>query len=95
MSKDSKPAFWRSLAELNQDPSFQEKQAHEFDAPMDENPAASPGRRNFLQAMGATLALSAATTGCRWEKDEIPTPRTPTRWSDPGRTTVLRVDHGT
>jgi molybdopterin-containing oxidoreductase family iron-sulfur binding subunit len=71
MSKDSKPEFWRSLAELNQDPSFQEKQAQEFDAPMDESAAASPGRRNFLQAMGATLALSAATAGCRWEKDEI------------------------
>jgi hypothetical protein len=59
--------LWRSLAE--RDGSNQGGVQPEFDAPFEE--PTQPERRQFLQIMGASTALSLAATGCRWEKDNL------------------------
>ncbi len=72
MSDDPKPSFWRSLAELEGRPEFQELIEREFSAPVDEDALpGSPDRRRFMQLMGASFALGGLTVGCRWEKEEI------------------------
>ncbi|HEY5962196.1 MAG TPA: TAT-variant-translocated molybdopterin oxidoreductase, partial [Polyangiaceae bacterium] len=71
MNKDPKPTHWRSLAELGADPSFNNSLENEFAEPVDELTADGVNRRSFLQVMGASMALAGATTGCRWERDEI------------------------
>lgn len=65
-----KPRYWRSLAELEGKPEFKEFIEREFAAPLEELPPDSPGRRRFVQLMGASLALAGATS-CRWEKDYV------------------------
>lgn len=71
MSKDIKPTYWRSLAELEANPRFRESLDAEFDEPVEELSGDGTRRRTFLQVMGASMALAGATTGCRWEKDEL------------------------
>jgi molybdopterin-containing oxidoreductase family iron-sulfur binding subunit len=71
MNKDPKPTHWRSLAELGADPKFNQQLDNEFAEPVDELDTNGTGRRTFLQVMGASMALAGATTGCRWERDEI------------------------
>ncbi len=62
--------FWRSLAELEGRPEFQAYVEHEFAEPLADEPPGTPGRRRFMQLMGASLALAGAT-GCRWEEDYV------------------------
>ncbi len=69
MSQVKKPKFWRSLAERENTEEFRATAQREFYAMADEGPTV-PGRRRFLQLMGASLALS----GC-WQEDRI-LPRT-------------------
>ncbi len=61
------PTYWRTLAELDRDPQFQEFVEREFRSPLENKPLSSPGRRRFMQLMGASFALA----GCRWEKEKI------------------------
>jgi MoCo/4Fe-4S cofactor protein with predicted Tat translocation signal len=66
----AKPTYWKSLAELEQSPEFLELAAREFAAPLDQEPPNSPGRRRFMQVMGASMAL-AGLDACRWREDKI------------------------
>lgn len=53
MSENKKEiSHWKSLEELHQDPEFLEQNANEFSE-------GSPSRRNFLKAMGFTLATAS------------------------------------
>lgn len=61
------PTYWRSLAELDNDPEFQEFVSREFQTPLQEMPLDSKGRRRFMQLMGASFALA----GCRWKEDRL------------------------
>ena len=65
-----KPTYWRSLAELEQKPEFREAVEREFPTPLEQLPPASPGRRRFMQVMGASFSL-AGLEGCRWREDKI------------------------
>ena len=68
--KTEKPTYWRSLAELENAPEFREFVEREFATPLDDQPVGSPGRRRFMQLMGASLAL-AGVSGCRWQEDHL------------------------
>ena len=65
-----RPTYWKSLAELEQSPEFLELAAREFAAPLDHEPPNSPGRRRFMQIMGASMSL-AGLDACRWREDKI------------------------
>jgi MoCo/4Fe-4S cofactor protein with predicted Tat translocation signal len=65
-----KPTYWKSLAELEQSPEFLEFAAREFAAPLEQEPPNSPGRRRFMQIMGASMSL-AGLDACRWREDHI------------------------
>ncbi|MEO6600138.1 MAG: TAT-variant-translocated molybdopterin oxidoreductase, partial [Polyangiaceae bacterium] len=65
-----RPTYWKSLAELEQSPEFLELAAREFAAPLDIEPPNSPGRRRFMQVMGASMSL-AGLDACRWREDKI------------------------
>ena len=68
--KKSRPAYWRSFAELENSPEFQEFVQREFPAPLELDPPNSPGRRRFMQVMGASFALAGAA-GCRWDEEKL------------------------
>ena len=55
--------FWRSVAHLEGDPAFQEIAQHEFMPGITEQPGGAT-RRQFLQLMGASMAM-AGLTACR------------------------------
>ena len=57
LSEVSGPEYWRSLEELSQTDTFQEYIDKAFPEQAD-MPVNSVTRRNFLQVMGATLALA-------------------------------------
>jgi len=65
----SGPGYWRSLEEYAQSDSFKDYIHNEFP-----EHAAAPtdglSRRNFLQAMGATLAFTGLTVGCGRQPEE-------------------------
>ncbi len=62
---DEKPRqrFWRSLAHLRNDPAFQQIARHEF-MPGAADPPGGASRRQFLQLMGASIAM-AGLSACR------------------------------
>ncbi|RYZ01776.1 MAG: 4Fe-4S dicluster domain-containing protein [Myxococcales bacterium] len=64
------PSYWRSMAELDQTPEFREAVEREFQEPLEQLPPNSPGRRRFMQVMGASFSL-AGLAGCRWQEDKI------------------------
>src|SRR6478752_4187690 len=66
----ARPTYWKSLAELEQSPEFLELAAREFAAPLEQEPPNSPGRRRFMQVMGASMAL-AGLDACKWREDKI------------------------
>ncbi len=86
-SDEGNDRFWRSLAEL--EPELEPEPKPEDDAelhraiarayPEQAGELADPlSRRNFMQLMGASLALAGIGTasGCRWEEEDIvPLPR--------------------
>src|SRR5690606_23133666 len=61
--------FWRSYAHLKNDPSFQAAVQDEF-SPEATEPPSGANRRQFLQVMGATMAL-AGLTACRRPVEKI------------------------
>ncbi len=67
MNKSQK--YWRSLAELEQTPEFQEFLHREFPVAASEFPTGI-SRRRWLQLMGASLALGGLS-GCRWPTEKI------------------------
>ena len=75
----SSDGFWRSQADLDNTPEFQEFLAREY--PEQEEQLKDPlSRRNFVQLMGASFALAGVTQACRWEEEKImPLSRRP-RW---------------
>jgi molybdopterin-containing oxidoreductase family iron-sulfur binding subunit len=64
------PKYWRSLAELENDPEFLAAVEREFPSPLEHAPS-SRERRRFLQVMGASFALAGLTSGCRWKEDNL------------------------
>ena len=68
-SEDSGPTFWRHPAELNGDTSSDEEDSLEF-GPGDSEPPSGASRRQFLQLMGASMAM-AGLTGCRRPEEKI------------------------
>ena len=60
---------WRSLAELQRTPQFEEFLHREFPKAASEFPEGL-SRRRWLQLMGASLAMASAT-GCRWQTEKI------------------------
>ncbi len=69
-NKSRSPRLWRSLAEYENDPEFQNYLEHEFGTPLTEAPPNSKQRRRFMQLMSASFALAGAA-GCRWEQDKL------------------------
>ncbi|HET9955080.1 MAG TPA: TAT-variant-translocated molybdopterin oxidoreductase, partial [Polyangiaceae bacterium] len=68
--KKFKPRYWRSFAELENTPEFQEFVEREFNEPLEHAPPNSPERRRFMELMGASFALMGAA-GCRWQEDKL------------------------
>jgi len=69
-SGPSQEGFWRSQAELDNTPEFQEFLAREY--PEQEEQLKDPlSRRRFVQLMGASFALAGVSQGCRWEEEKI------------------------
>lgn len=66
----AKPTYWRSLAELEQSPEFRAQIEQEFPTALEQLPPDSPGRRRFMEVMGASFAM-AGLAGCRWHEDKI------------------------
>jgi molybdopterin-containing oxidoreductase family iron-sulfur binding subunit len=66
-------SIWRSLDELNRSPVWSEDLSREF-AEGESEWDSGVSRRNFLQLLGASLALAGATTGCsrRVEEQIVP-----------------------
>ncbi|HKY37848.1 MAG TPA: TAT-variant-translocated molybdopterin oxidoreductase [Polyangiaceae bacterium] len=65
-----RPAYWHSMAELEQTPEFREAVEREFSEPLEQLPPSSPARRRFMEVMGASFAM-AGLVGCRWREDKI------------------------
>ncbi|MBN2192149.1 MAG: TAT-variant-translocated molybdopterin oxidoreductase [Polyangiaceae bacterium] len=63
--------YWRSFTELEGSSELETSTPREPEPPVAGEPADSPSRRRFLQVMGASMALAAATAGCRWERDQV------------------------
>ncbi len=64
-----KKPYWRSLAELENTPEFEDFLHREFPKAASEFPE-GVSRRRWLQIMGASFAL-AGVSGCRWEEDHL------------------------
>jgi molybdopterin-containing oxidoreductase family iron-sulfur binding subunit len=78
--------YWRSLEEYAQKPEFQDWLEREFPAGAQEMEMDGLSRRNFLQLMGASLALAGlGMSGCRRpEAYVIPYTKSP-EWLIPGK----------
>lgn len=67
--ENNEPLYWRSAGQLSGDPEFQRIVDSEFFPGADEAPAGA-SRRQFLQIMGASMAL-AGLTACRRPVENI------------------------
>ena len=68
-SEESGPTFWRHPAQLDGDGASDEDDRIEF-GPGDSEPPSGASRRQFLQLMGAAMAM-AGLTGCRRPEEKI------------------------
>jgi molybdopterin-containing oxidoreductase family iron-sulfur binding subunit len=68
--------FWRSLSHLRNDAAFQKLARHEF-MPEAMEPPAGASRRQFLQLMGASMAMAGLTACRRPVENILPYARTP------------------
>ncbi len=68
-SEESGPTFWRHPAQLDGDASSSEDDHLEF-GPGDSEPPSGASRRQFLQLMGAAMAM-AGLAGCRQPEEKI------------------------
>ena len=66
----SQDGFWRSQADLDNTPEFQEFLAREYPEQAEQNKDPL-SRRNFVQLMGASFALAGVSQACRWEEEKI------------------------
>ena len=78
--------YWRSLGQLSDTPEFRGWLEREFPAGASEMKGGEVSRRNFLQLMGASLALAGLSfSGCRRpEKHLVPFSKG-VEWSVPGK----------
>jgi len=65
----SRPTYWRSVAELESSPEFNQYLDREFPVAASEFPE-GVSRRRWMQLMGASLAVAGAT-GCRYPEEVI------------------------
>lgn len=70
MNNKGRLRLWRSLAEYDNDPQFQQYLQNEFGVPLGDSEPTSAERRRFMQLMSASFALAGAA-GCRWEEDKV------------------------
>lgn len=70
MNNKGRLRLWRSLAEYDNDPQFQQYLKNEFGVPLGDSEPTSAERRRFMQLMSASFALAGAA-GCRWEEDKV------------------------
>lgn len=71
LANTSGPEYWRSLEEVAQTDTFKSYISNEFHMDADSGQAlGAVSRRNFLQVMGASLALAGVTAGCARQPDE-------------------------
>ncbi len=78
--------YWRSLGELNDTPEFREFLGREFPAGAAEMEADGLSRRNFMQLMGASLALAGfGMSGCRRPETYLVPFSKSVEWLIPGR----------
>ncbi|MFP6581854.1 MAG: TAT-variant-translocated molybdopterin oxidoreductase [Candidatus Hydrogenedentota bacterium] len=91
----SGPEYWRSLEEVAQTDTFKSYISNEFHMDADSGQAlGSVSRRNFLQVMGASLALAGVTAGCSRQPNETihPYVRQPEEFI-PGKPTYFASTH--
>lgn len=95
LANTSGPEYWRSLEEVAQTDTFKSYIHNEFHVEGDASQAlGSVSRRNFLQVMGASLALAGVTSGCARQPDEsiFPYVRQPEEFI-PGKPTYFASTH--
>ena len=70
MTETNRPRkkYWRSVAELDENPEFRQYLDREFPVAASEFPEGI-SRRRWLQLMGASLAV-AGVTGCRYPEED-------------------------
>ena len=82
----AKPSLWRSLDELASKPGFAEQLAREFPQGASEWEGGELSRRNFLQLMGASMALAGiGLTGCRRPEAYLVPFTGGVEWTIPGK----------
>ena len=86
--------YWRSLGELDDTPEFRGWLEREFPQGAAEFQGGDVSRRNFLQLMGASMALAGfGLTGCRrMEKHLVPFTKG-VEWSIPGKTLFFSTSY--
>ena len=84
--RPARPALWRSLDELASEPGFAEKLGREFPQGASEWEGGELSRRNFLQLMGASMALAGVgLTGCRRPEAYLVPFTGGVEWTIPGK----------
>ncbi|HYR57265.1 MAG TPA: TAT-variant-translocated molybdopterin oxidoreductase, partial [Chthoniobacteraceae bacterium] len=88
--------YWRSLGQLSNTPQFRGWLEREFPRGADEFHGGEVSRRNFLQLMGASMALAGLSfAGCRRpEKHLVPFTRG-VEWSIPGKALFYATSYPT
>src|SRR4051812_29104395 len=77
--------YWRSLGQLEKTPEFRQWMEREFPQGAAEWKGGDVSRRNFLQLMGASVALAGGMAACRRpEKHLVPFTKG-VEWSIPGK----------
>ena len=84
--RPASPALWRSLEELASAPDFLEKLEREFPQGAAEWQGGELSRRNFLQLMGASMALAGfGLAGCRRPEAHLVPFTSGVEWTIPGK----------
>jgi molybdopterin-containing oxidoreductase family iron-sulfur binding subunit len=84
--RPDKPQLWRSLDELAARPEFEQMLEREFPAGAAEWQGGDLSRRNFLQLMGASMALAGVgLTGCRRPEAYLVPFTQGAEWTIPGK----------
>ena len=82
--------YWRSVGELNDTPEFRGWLEREFPAGAAEMEGDNLSRRNFLQLMGASLALAGfGLSGCRRPEGYLVPYTKAVEWEIPGRNVLF------
>ena len=84
--RPARPQLWRSLDELASKPDFAELLEREFPQGASEWDGGEMSRRNFLQLMGASIALAGiGLTGCRRPEAHLVPFTAGVEWTIPGK----------